>query len=392
MQPSVRIRNDIPECALFAERGIGGKDMNNFKKVGSDYECFPTFIPPYVLDNMAQAGIEEAKSTILQSQAFRENRIKTAKKMGLETAFGAVVPAGRAYVQVYDCETTTTRQNKIVRDQEKSPGPTGDTAVDNAYDYVSSDRDFLNDKEIIRRNCLDNNGMDIICNVHYGVKYNNAFWDGEQINFGDGDEIRFTNFAKSLDVIGHELGHGVVQYTANFEYHDQPGALHEHYADVFGTVVSQWFENQATGKEVNWEEIAHSADWLIGDEIMGPDLYGEALRSMSEPGTAYDNNILGKDPQPDHMKDIYSGSGDLGGVHINSGIMNKAFYLTAIEIGTDQAALIWYNALQHLWPTAIFKDAVIEIVKAARILAKNNKVHKNATQRVRTAFREVGLF
>jgi Zn-dependent metalloprotease len=71
--------------------------------------------------------------------------------------------------------------------------------------------------------------------------------------------------------------------------------------------------------------------------------------------------------------------------------MNKAFYLTAIEIGTDQATLIWYNALQHLWSTAIFKDAVVEIVKAARVLAKNNKVHKNSTQRVRAAFREVGL-
>jgi Zn-dependent metalloprotease len=233
--------------------------------------------------------------------------------------------------------------------------------------------------------------MDIICNVHYGVKFNNAFWDGEQINFGDGDGIRFTNFAKSLDVIGHELGHGVVQYTANFEYHDQMGALNEHYADVFGTMVTQWLENKAKDKEVDWVEIAERADWLIGDEIMGPDLYGEALRSMSEPGTAYDNKILGKDPQPDHMKDIYTGPNDNGGVHINSGIMNKAFYLTAIEIGTDQATLIWYNALQHLWSTAIFKDAVVEIVKAARVLAKNNKVHKNSTQRVRAAFREVGL-
>ncbi|WP_048065431.1 M4 family metallopeptidase [Methanosarcina acetivorans] len=356
--------------------------MNNFTKVGSDNKCFSTFIPPYVLDNMAKAGIEEAKSTILQSQYFREKRTETSKKMGMEAGLPkAVVPVGRAYVQVYDSENTTTFQKTLKRDQGGNSSPTGIESVDLTYDYVSKDRDFLKEK-VINRNSLDNNGMDLICNVHFGVKYNNAFWDGEQITLGDGDGIIFTNFSKSLDVIAHELGHGVVQFTADFEYHGQSGALNEHFADVFGTVITQWVENQTSDK----------ADWLIGDEIMGPELYGEALRSMSEPGTAYDNSILGKDPQPAHMKDIYTGTGDNGGVHINSGIMNKAFYLTAIEIGTDQAALIWYNALQNLWPTAIFKEAVGEIVKAARILAKNNKVDKDATQRVRTAFREVGLF
>ena len=224
--------------------------------------------------------------------------------------------------------------------------------------------------------------MNLICNVHYGVKFNNAFWDGEQITLGDGDSARFASFAKSLDVIAHELGHGIVENTAKLVYKGQSGALNEHFADVFGTVITQLAENQT----------ADTADWLIGDEIMGPDLYGEALRSMSEPGTAYDNSILGKDPQPAHVKDMYTGTEDQGGVHINSGIMNKAFYLTAIEIGTDEAALIWYNALQNLWPTANFKEAVGEIVRAARIFAKNKRVDKNATQRVRTAFREVGLF
>jgi Zn-dependent metalloprotease len=369
-------------CDQFAESGYHywRYNMNSFSKIGSEHRCLSAFIPPYVLDNMAKAGIEEAKSTIQQSQSFRENRAETSKRMGLETGLlGGVAPTSRAYVQVYDSENTQKFQNKLVRGQ--GSGPTTDTTVNLAYDYVSNDRECLKNK-IIDRNSIDNNGMDLICNVHYGVKYNNAFWDGKQITLGDGDGVYFTNFAKSLDVVAHELGHGVVQYTANFEYHDQPGALNEHFADVFGTVVTQLVEKQTAKK----------ADWLIGDEIMGPDLYGEALRSMSEPGTAYDNSLLGKDPQPAHMKDIYTGTGDNGGVHINSGIMNKAFYLTAIELGTNQAALIWYNALQNLWPTAIFKEAVGEIVKAARILAKNNTVDKEATQRVRTSFREVGLY
>lgn len=353
--------------------------MNNFTKVGSEHKCFSTFIPPFVLENMARAGIEEAKSTLLLSRSFQENRAKISEKMDIETEFlRAVVPTGRAYVQVYDSENTTQFQKKLVRGQGDSP--TSDTAADSAYDYVSNDRDCLKNK-IIDRNSVDNNGMDLICNVHYDVKFNNAFWYDGQLTLGDGDGLRFTNFAESLDVIAHELGHGVVENTANLEYHDQSGALNEHFADVFGTVVTQLVSG----------ETAEKADWLIGDEIMGPELYGEALRSMSEPGTAYDNTIMGKDPQPAHMKDIYTGTADHGGVHINSGIMNKAFYLTAIEIGTDQATLIWYNALQNLWATANFKDAVGQIVKVARILVKNNKVEKASTQRVRTAFREVGL-
>ncbi len=354
----------------------GEKDMNNFTKVGSEYKCFSTFIPPYVLDSMAKAGIKEAKSTIIQSQYFRENRAENSKKMGL---LGAVVPAGRAYVQVFDSQNTQDFQKELKRDQEKKPTPTGDEAIDLTYDYVSKDRDCL--KNELNRNSLDNNGMDLICNVHYGENYGNAFWYNGQITLGDGDGKIFTNFAKSLDVIAHELGHGIVENTAKLVYQDQSGALNEHFADVFGTVITQWVENHD----------AEHADWLIGDEIMGPDLYGEALRCMSEPGTAYDNKLLGKDPQPAHMKNIYTGTGDNGGVHINSGIMNKAFYLTAVEIETNQAVRIWYNALLNLWPTANFKEAFGEIVKAAQILAKNNSVDRDAPQRVRAAFREVGL-
>lgn len=354
--------------------------MNNSTKAKSDSKGFPMFVPPFVLENMARAGIEEAKSTILQSQYLRKKRTQKLEEGGSPAKLlKAVVPVGRAYVQVYDSRNTWEQRvgNKPRRPQG---GPaTGDESVDNSYDCICNINNYL--KNTLNRNSLDNNGMDLICNVHYGEKYNNAFWDGDDITLGDGDGVLFTNFAKSLDVIAHELGHAVIQYNANFEYHDQPGALHEHFADVFGSVVTQYTEKQT----------ADDADWLIGDEIMGPELYGEALRSMSEPGTAYDNEILGQDPQPDHMKKYYKGSDDLGGVHINSGIMNKAFYLTAMDIGTDQAALIWYSALQNLWSTANFNDAFEQIVKASRILVKNKDVRKDSTQRVRTAFRQVGI-
>src|SRR6476620_4668354 len=201
------------------------------------------------------------------------------------------------------------------------------------------------------------------------------------MTFGDGDGEIFVDFTGSLDVIAHELAHGVTQWEANLEYDGQSGALNEHFSDVFGTVITQYFEKQT----------ADTADWLIGDEIMGPRLKGEALRSMSEPGTAFDNELMGKDRQPSHMKDYYQLSDDNHGVHINSGILNKAFYLTAKNIETDKAGLIWYTALQNLCPTVLFNSAVKIIVRSAGDLAEAGQVPKGSPQVVRSAFKAVGL-
>jgi Zn-dependent metalloprotease len=337
-------------------------------------KCRCMFVPPIVLENLARAGIEEARLTIQQSRLSREKRAKGPENMAM---FAGVTATGQAQREIYDSENKWEQQVKLVR--EEGGPPTGDEAANKSYDHIGNFRDCL--KNVFNRNSLDNNGMDLISNVHFGTKYNNAFWDGDEITFGDGDGKIFVNLTKSLDVVAHELGHGVVQWTANFVYSKQPGALHEHFADVFGSVVTQYAEGQT----------AEDADWLIGDEIMGPELYGEALRSMCAPGTAYDNDLLGKDPQPDHMRDYYDGPADLGGVHINSGIPNKAFCLVAREIGTEKAALIWYTALQRLWSTADFNDAVGQIVKAARLLLKDGKVQLGSPQKVRAAFKAVGL-
>ena len=163
--------------------------------------------------------------------------------------------------------------------------------------------------------------------VHRGTKYNNAFWDGQEMVFGDGDGRVFTDFTGSLDVIGHELTHGVTEFTAGLEYHNQSGALNESLSDVFGSLVKQWKLGQT----------ADQADWLVGVEVFTPMIEADALRSLKEPGTAYDNALLGKDPQPGHMSDYVelpdTDDGDNGGVHVNSGIPNKAFYLTAVGIG-----------------------------------------------------------
>jgi Zn-dependent metalloprotease len=265
----------------------------------------------------------------------------------------------------------------MARGEADPEGPDQDVNI--AWDHAGIVRDYVRDE--LGRNSYDNNGSDIIANVHVGVNFNNAFWDGDEFAAGDGDGVIFTGFARSLDVVAHELGHGIVQYTANLQYVSQSGALNEHFADVFGSVITQRTEGQDE----------QTADWLIGDEIMGPSLFGEALRSMAAPGEAYDNPIMGKDPQPAHMDNYYPGPADNQGVHINSGVPNKAFYLVAMERGTDVAARIWYDALQNLSSNANFNEAVAVIVNSARLLVRAGRVPVGSPQTVRWAFRQVGL-
>jgi Zn-dependent metalloprotease len=218
--------------------------------------------------------------------------------------------------------------------------------------------------------------------VHYGVQYDNAFWDGQQMIYGDGDGELFNRFTISLDVIGHELTHGVTQYTAGLQYSGQSGALNESMSDVFGTMVKQW----ALGQSVN------KADWLIGDGLLMPAVHGVALRSMKDPGSAYDDPRLGKDPQPKNMASYVNTAEDNGGVHINSGIPNYAFYLAASAIGGnswDKTGKIWYNTLtKRLTPTADFQAAADGTVSSAGELFGVNSPEQTA---VIKSWQKVGI-
>ncbi|WP_200931885.1 M4 family metallopeptidase [Methylobacterium sp. Leaf85] len=221
--------------------------------------------------------------------------------------------------------------------------------------------------------------------VHRGRYYNNAFWDGQEMVFGDGDGVLFTDFTESLDVIAHELTHGVTEHTAGLEYHNQSGALNESMSDVFGSLVKQWKLGQSV----------ETADWLIGTEIFTPALRGDALRSMKAPGSAYDSPDLGRDPQPDHMSRYArlpdSEEGDFGGVHINSGIPNKAFYRTAANIGGnawEAPGLIWYESLKASGPTTDFQEfADTTAAKAGQLYGFRSEEQ----QAVADAWAEVGI-
>jgi Zn-dependent metalloprotease len=285
---------------------------------------------------------------------------------------------GTSRREVYDSENTEKQRVTLVR-AEGEPA-TDDTDALHAYDHAGTVRRFV--AEELGRLSIDNRALDLVLNVHYGTDYNNAFWDGDEMTFGDGDGVIFDGFAQSLDVVAHELAHGVTQFTSALIYKNESGALNEHFSDVFGTAITQW----AAG------ERPDEADWLVGDEIMGPELYGEALRSMAHPGTAYDNAILGKDPQPAHYDDRYTGPADNGGVHINSGIGNRAFYLAATELGdTMEATRIWYHALHLLPSNATFAQAAEQVATSARILVMSGAASKGATQIIRGAWRAVGV-
>jgi Zn-dependent metalloprotease len=157
--------------------------------------------------------------------------------------------------------------------------------------------------------------------------------------FGDGDGQLFNRFTISLDVIGHELTHGVTEDEGPLDYQAQSGALNESISDVFGSLVKQ----HALG------QTADQADWLIGAGLLAEGVQGKALRSMAEPGTAFDDPVLGKDSQPAHMRDYVRTVDDNGGVHTNSGIPNRAFSLVATKLGGsawDRAGRIWYESLR----------------------------------------------
>jgi len=285
---------------------------------------------------------------------------------------------GMKHRTIYEAKNGTNLPGTVVR-SEGAP-PTNDLAVDEAYDGAGATYDLYYD--VFQRNSIDDRGMRLDSTVHFEVKYDNAFWNGSQMVYGDGDGKIFDRFTKAIDVIGHELTHGVTQYTASLDYKDQPGALNESFSDVFGSLVKQRVLNQT----------ADQADWLIGAGLFTSQVKGQALRSMKAPGTAYDDPVLGKDRQPADMDHYFKGAEDNGGVHINSGIPNHAFYLAAIGIGGyawEKAGKIWYISLRdRLHHDSNFADAAKITIAVAGELYGAGSQEQNA---VTKAWDNVGV-
>jgi Zn-dependent metalloprotease len=336
--------------------------------------AFCGILPPQILVSIAENGTPEERREALATLALSE-RLRERRR--LFAALPIATPVGEKRA-VFDAHHRTTLPGAQVRSEGEPP--TSDDAVNEAYDGAGATYDLY--FEVYGRNSIDGHGMRLDSSVHYGRAYDNAFWDGAQMVYGDGDGTLFERFTRAVDVIGHELTHGVTAREANLDYEGEPGALNESFSDVFGSLVKQ----RALGQN------AAEADWLIGEGLFTPRVRGVALRSMKAPGTAYDDPVLGKDPQPTTMKDYVATSEDDGGVHINSGIPNHAFYLAAVSIGGnawEKAGQIWYDALTaRLRRDSDFAAAAKETLAAAGDLYGSRGAEANA---VHDAWTRVGV-
>ncbi|KAI0808485.1 metalloprotease [Xylaria sp. FL0064] len=293
----------------------------------------------------------------------------------------AASSADTAYRAVYNANNTqdeSTLPGTVLRVEGQKA--VSDEAANQAYDNAGNVLSFYLD--IFNWKSIDNNNMNVISSVHFGQKYENAFWDPEiaQMVYGDGHDF-LGNFTNAVDVIGHELTHAMTEHTSPLDYKGQSGALNEHVSDAFGVMVKQRVQN----------ETADAADWLVGEECLMPGVKGVALRSMKAPGTAYNDPRFGKDPQPDNFKDYEGTADDNGGVHLYSGIPNKAFYLSAVAFGGyswEKAGKIWWETLQsgQIPPRCTFiqfADATVD--KAEELFGDD------AAAIVRKAWNEVGV-
>jgi Zn-dependent metalloprotease len=188
------------------------------------------------------------------------------------------------------------------------------------------------------------------------------------------------------DVTYHAMAFSFIRNQVKFQFQGQFAALELSYADVFASLIKQKRLGQ-TAATADWTITPGGVAWVKGEDI--PKSKDKSpLRSLKAPGTAYNDTVLGKDPQADHIKNIYKGNGDSGGVHINSGIPSKAFYETAIRIGSDKAGKIWYEALLKLTHTSNFQDAAAATYQVASKLYGNNSEEKKA---IKTAWEVVGI-
>ncbi|MEE6450559.1 M4 family metallopeptidase [Gottfriedia acidiceleris] len=251
----------------------------------------------------------------------------------------------------YDAANRTRLAGTLWTSPDNLLNSTYDAAAVDAHYFAGLTFDYY--KNVFNRNSYDNKGGALKSSVHYGRNYNNAFWNGTQMVYGDGDGTTFIPLSGGIDVVAHELTHAVTETSSNLTYQNESGALNEAISDIFGTLI-EFYNNK-------------NPDYEIGEDIYTPKIAGDALRSMSNP-TKYGD--------PDNYANRYTGTSDNGGVHTNSGIINKAAYLiaqggtaygvTVTGIGNDKLAQIFYRAnTVYLTASSTFSQARAALVKAA---------------------------
>jgi Zn-dependent metalloprotease len=338
----------------------------------------PCFIPPTILKTLAQSADAELRAWALDTLTDSAHTRGHREGMAALASARVDVKSRRLRRTIYGANNHRTLPGAVLRSEREKAGD--DVAANEAFDGAGRTFDFFD--QTLRRNSIDNEGLPIDSTVHYGRRYANAFWNGRQMVYGDGDGRIFGRFTAALEVIGHELTHGVIQFTAGLRYDGEAGALNEHFADVFGVLVRQYSRR----------EKAREADWVLGRGLFTPKVSGVGIRSMSAPGTAYDDPLVGTDLQPAHMRDYIETDEDDGGVHLNCGIPNKAFHALSIALGGnawEAPGRIWYVTLcNRITRDTTFQEcADATYAVAGDLYGRSSRVYRA----VRAAWKSVGI-
>ncbi len=335
-------------------------------------------VPLHLLRQLAKAIDPGVSERALDALGFSPQAIRLRQEMAdAPTIPTLAAPGGRRLRMVFDNrhKQPEALPGRLVRSERQ--GATRDRAVNEAYQNAGYTHAFY--REVFGRNSLDDKGMAIVSSVHLSRSLNNAFWDGSQMVYGDGDGQIFHHLTRPLEVVAHELTHGVIAHSSRLASKGEAGALNESFADVMGSLVKQWHRGQT----------ARQADWLIGRQMMGPALRARSLRTLTGAKAYVDDPLLGTDPQPKHYRDrIRIPDPDVGS-HLNSGIPNYAFYLTAMRLGGrawTRAGAIWYQAMTSLPSRSRFATAAEWMTRYARRQYGTRVAHA-----VATSWKEVGL-
>ncbi|KAF9305185.1 Translation initiation factor 3 subunit b [Mortierella antarctica] len=377
-----------------------------------------SIIPSYILKDIAEnSNVQAVRDIATKSFAhvadIHHARTSTQGKgpaaLGISPAAGPTPKPLDRYI--YDAQQKDIEDLSgilVFRENDASLQNLTDESIKNVHGHFQKVFDFY--QKVFKRNSFDDQGAKLIISVHFDGDpepgYDNAFWLPNQDPklsqwcFGDGDFVLFNNFTNILDISAHEFTHAVVEYTGILPYVFQSGALNESMADVFGSMIKQFFAPGGPQK-------AKDADWLIGEGLfLVPG--GRALRDMENPGTAYNIPGVTRDRQQRNYQDIPLWDDD-GGVHINSSIPNRAFVLVAKKLGGfswDVAGPIWYASLTDPRLREIFTRNGVPIRNRAELIRRSkdtfmvfaNLTIKHAQARwpaaveaVRSAWTEVGV-
>ena len=316
------------------ERAAGQMGLENAK-----YDAWPRLT--YVVNERGNAFLAYAVTVNYVREGLEEIDVIYADAISGDLVMRAPKIHRARNRATYNGNQTSTLPGTLVLSE--TGGSTSDSVISTAHAHAATSYDYYS--AVHGRDSFNNAGAQIRTTVHHRVAYNNAFWNGSQLVYGDGDGTNFSPLGNALDVGAHELTHAVTTYSADLVYANESGALNEATSDIMASAVEAWKDGAVS-----------SDTWKVGEDVYTPGTSGDALRSMADPTASGDS---------DYYPTRYTGSEDGGGVHTNSGIANLAFKLmvtggthprgkTSVNVtalsatattSINMGAKIWYRAL-----------------------------------------------